>query len=115
MKNWYKELETRFASFPAHTQIMHFISDLEKAKNLQEKNPGTARNHLLRAIILLDYIINDPKWRSKRRECLRLREVVGSLTTNNAQLASLQQTIQAACSMEKTAYKTLKGILKSEI
>lgn len=110
MKNWYKELEFRFAEFPAHVQVMHFTSDLQKAKNLQEKNPETSRNHILRAIILLDYIINDPKWHSKRRECLRLREVVGSLTTNKNHLASLEQAFHTACTMDKTAYRILKSV-----
>ena len=65
MKNWYKNLEDRFPALKRETQVLHTVSDLLKAKNLRDVNAESAKNHTLRAIILLDYIIADPKWDAK--------------------------------------------------
>ncbi len=110
MKNWYKNLKFRFSSFPAATQVLHLVSDLNKAKNFSKSTPQTAKNHLYRAVILLDYIIADPKWNRKLSECLRLREVIASLIDGRQAYASYQQTINAALLLDPVAYKTIKNI-----
>ena len=74
MREWYSGLEYRFESFSPDVQILHVVSDLTKARNLAKAANDTAENHLYRALILLDYIATDPKWTSKLRELLRLRE-----------------------------------------
>ncbi len=108
MKNWYKELESRFVSFPAHVQILNMVSDLQKAQHLFEKNKSSAINHLYRAIILLDYMIADPKWKRKLQELLRLREVIGSLIFGKP-FANITQTINIALQFDPSAYRTLKS------
>ncbi|MBN2028694.1 hypothetical protein JW824_00460 [bacterium] len=105
MKNWYKNLKDRYASFSADDQIGHMVSDLNKAKCLQEGNPGSAKNHLYRALILLDYIIADPKWRAKRGELLRLRESIGSLIVNNHPYGNIEQVMMAAYLMDAAVYR----------
>jgi len=107
MKNWYKELEDRYASFPGQVQILNMVSDLQKAKNLFSVNKVSSVNHLYRAIILLDYIIKDPKWKKKLRELLRLREVIGSLIFYDKPYADINQTIEAALQLDIAAYKSL--------
>ena len=104
MKNWYKELEGRFASFPAHIQLLNMVSDLKKADNLWQTNRPNAINHLYRAIILLDYIVADPKWKRKLKELLRLREVIGSIIIGDKPIATLSQAITTALFLEPTAY-----------
>jgi hypothetical protein len=107
MKNWYKELADRFATFPAHVQILNMVSDLKKAENLLQVNRQSALNHLFRAIILLDYIVDDPKWKRKLKELLRLREVIGSIIFSDKPLGDLSQTITAALLLEPTAYRSI--------
>ena len=108
MKNWYKDLKDRFSTFPTHVQILNMVSDLKKAENLFDTNRLSAINHLYQAIILLDYIIADQKWRMKLRELLRLREVIASLIASKELYANLNQTIDAALQLEPTAYRTLR-------
>jgi len=108
MKNWYKELESRFATFPAHIQILNMVSDLNKAQNLLPVNKERAVNHLYRAIILLDYMVDDPKWKRKLRELLRLREVIASLIVGEKPFANINQTINVALQLEPEAYKAVR-------
>ena len=107
MKNWYEDLEKRYGDFPADVQILNMVSDLQKAKKLFHKNRSSAINHLFRAIILLDYIIEDKKWRHKLAELLRLREVIGSVIYYDRPYANLAQLIQAALFLEPEAYRKL--------
>ena len=108
MKNWYKELADRFVTFPAHIQLLNMVSDLKKAENLLQVNKQSAINHLYRAIILLDYIVADPKWKGKLKELLRLREVIGSIIVDDNPMANISQTITAALLLESLAYKAIK-------
>ena len=108
MKNWYKELEDRFATFPAHIQLLNMVSDLKKAENLLHINKKGAINHLYRVIILLDYIIADPKWNRKLKELLRLREVIGSIIVDDKPLGNISQMITATSLLDPLAYKAIK-------
>ena len=107
MKNWYKDLEKRYNTFPEHVQVLNMVSDLAKAKNLWSKNRESARNHLYRAIILLDYMTDDPKWRNKLRELLRIREVIGSLLVLPKPYGSLQHVHDAALQLNVKAYRMI--------
>lgn len=104
MKNWYKDLQQRFLAFDTHIQMLNMVSDLVKAKNMSESNPDNASENCLRAIILLDFILSDPRWESRRNELYRLREVIASLTTTDP-LADYDQAIRAALSMDTAAYR----------
>ncbi|MBC8186509.1 hypothetical protein H8E88_35965 [candidate division KSB1 bacterium] len=108
MKNWYKNLEGRYFNFPADIQILNLVSDLKKADNLLTTQRTSAINHLYRAIILVDYIVEDKKWRTKLKELLRLKEAIGSFIYYEQSLASLDQVVKAALLLEKSAYKKLK-------
>ena len=110
MKNWYKNLESRYASFPSHIQILNMVSDLQKADHLMEHNPENATNHLYRAIILLDYIIADPKWRIRLRELLRLRETIGSLIYLSKPYCNYHQLPRVALLLDSKAYRTFYNI-----
>ena len=108
MKKWYDELEHRFGSFRADVQILHVVSDLTKARNLTKAGKDTAENHLYRALILLDYIAADPKWTSKLRELLRLRETIASLIVASRPFATIDQAISATLLLEPKAYNISK-------
>ena len=105
MKNWYKNLKTRFCTFPAQTQVLHLVSDLNKAKNVLDLYPSTAKNHLYRAMILLDYMLQDPKWKAKMGELLRLREAMGSFLFHEKSYANMEQLLIAALHLEPKAYR----------
>jgi len=104
MKHWYDSLKDRYKELSPDVQILNMASDLQKAKNLMASNKQSAVNHLFRAIILLDYIINDPKWVGKLKELLRLREVIGSLTQMDQHFGTIDQCIYVALLMEGRAY-----------
>ncbi len=107
MKNWYKDLEKRYADFPAEIQILNMVSDLQKATNLAYLYKDSVNNHLYRALILLDYIIRDKKWRHKLSELLRLREAIASLIFFEKPFGSISQIIKAALLLEPAAYKKI--------
>jgi len=109
MKNWYNDLEARFSTFTGDVQILHMVSDLTKADNLKSVNINSSKNHLLRALILLNYIINNPKWQPKLRELLRLREAIGPLIVDNP-LGSTSQIISAALQIDFKAYRAYHSI-----
>ena len=105
MINWYKNLEDRFLTFGTEPQILHTVSDLLKANNLRDINVISSKNHLLRAIILLDYIITDPKWTSKLSELLRLREVIASVIVGTQPMATIDQIISTTLLLDRNAYR----------
>ena len=105
MKTWYQNLENRYSTFPEETQVLNMISDLNKARNLTGENTRISKNHLIRALILLDYIIADSKWQSKLCEVLRFREVLCSLIDGNAPMGTIDQVIQTAKLLTPGAYK----------
>lgn len=109
MKDWYKGLQDRYATFSGETQVLHMVSDLKKAKSFADSSPVTSKNHLYRSIILLDYMINDPKWKGKLRELFRLRECIGSAIFHKKPFATLDQLITASLLMDPKAYKIYKG------
>ncbi|GBD92610.1 hypothetical protein BMS3Abin05_00182 [bacterium BMS3Abin05] len=108
MKNWYSDLKKRYDSFDEPTQILHVVSDLQKAKNLFEINKTSAVNHCYRALILLDYILADKKWKAKRGELLRLREAIGSLIVGQTPYATIEQILSATVQLNAKAYKTIR-------
>ncbi|MFO7889298.1 MAG: hypothetical protein R6V04_03060 [bacterium] len=107
MKNWYRDLEDRYADFPEQVQILHMVSDLKKAEHFWDKDKNTAVHHLYLSIILIDFIVNDPKWKGKLKEVLRLREVIGSLIASSQPMATPEETIKAALLLHPEAYATL--------
>ena len=109
MKNWYKDLESSYLSFPKDVQILNMVSDLEKARKWASSYPDTSRNHIFRAMILLDFVIADPKWRPALGELLRFREVVGSVIEGKHPMARLDQLVQTAKLFDIKVYQTLLG------
>lgn len=108
MRNWYKPLESRFRNFPKDIQILNVVSDLIKAKNREPKNRNDFRNHLYMALILLDYMADDPKWKEDLRELRRLREAVASLL-GDSPYGTFKNIIDAALSLDVNAYTKLKS------
>ena len=123
MKHWYSDLENRFGSFPESVQVLHLLSDLTKARNLLPISRKSAVNHYYRAIILLDYIVADPRWRGKLRELLRLREAIGSLCVADdgngdkkqpvKPYGTPEQIIKCAAVLHPEAYKIFRPSLES--
>ena len=109
MTFWYKSLENRYHTFPEASQVLNMISDLSKAKNLADENEIASKNHLFRALILLDYIVADPKWKPKLSEVLRFREVLCSLIDGRFPMGTLDQVIQTAKLMTPGAYNAFKA------
>ena len=107
MKNWYEPLKQRYSSFPGHVQVLNMVSDLEKAASARGKGIQAWQNNLLRAIILLDYIINDPKWDHALHELLRLRDAICSIIAG-IDYGTIEQVIQAALLLDPAAYNAVK-------
>ncbi len=109
MKNWYKSLEGRYSTFPKDVQVLNLVSDLVKAQTMREVDREASNNNLLRALILLDYMIDDVKWRSGLRELLRLRETIASVYAG-MEYAPLETVITAAAALDRQAYRRWKGL-----
>jgi hypothetical protein len=105
----YRNLKERYAVFETHVQVLNMVSDLQKAKHWQNVQKKTMEKHLYGAMTLLDYMITDPKWLSKCRELLRLREVIGSLLFMPEPYGTLEQTIQSAIQLDTGAYRALNN------
>ena len=103
----YEDLKERYATFEPYFQVLNMVSDLEKARSWQDKDESIMKFHLRGAMILLDFMINDPKWRSRCRELLRLREVIGSLLFSTEPYGTLEQTIQAAILLDPKAFRMM--------
>lgn len=108
MKNWYKGLKNRYSEFDEEFQVLNIVSDLKKAKHFQKLNKKNATNHLYRAIILIDYLIADPKWRNKLKEILRIREVIGGLICKTESYGTIGMIIDAVTQLNCETYKKLK-------
>jgi uncharacterized protein YutE (UPF0331/DUF86 family) len=66
--------------YPLERQILMIGSEFARAKNLQRDNVvGEVIQCYERAFELLDLCIMDPKWRSRLKELLRFREMLGEL------------------------------------
>ncbi len=108
MKDWYSGLEARYRHFPRDVQILNVVSDLEKAMRMHDVDLNASRNHLYRALILLQYMADDPKWRKALRELLRLKTCVASTLTDHP-FGSIEQIIQAALGLNPDAYQRMQG------
>lgn len=108
MKHWYESLKTRYPSFPKQIQVLNMASDLQKAMNLEHVNAESSRNHLYRAVILLDYMIADPKWRTGLRELLRFREAVCA-SIAGCPYADLATLNKVAIMLNSGAWKKVRG------
>ncbi len=99
MKNWYKNLENRYKTFPKSAQVLNMISDLKKAQHFEKTDPDISKNHILRALILIDYMSDDPKWKNGLRELRIFREAAASVIAGKpyAPLSLLVKTGLALC------------------
>lgn len=73
----YKNLENRWSSLPLASQLANIGSEVSRMFHWKKKeNHGASLESFFRALELLDFSIADPRWRGKRRELTRLREIV---------------------------------------
>ena len=61
MKNGYRDLKGRFLTLSADVQVLNMVSDLQKAERIQDVDVETSPNHVLRALILLEYMADGAK------------------------------------------------------
>jgi hypothetical protein len=70
----------KWGRFPVERQILMIGSEFGRAKNLLRDHAYTeVRQCYERAMELLDLCTTDQKWRSRLRELLRFRELLGEL------------------------------------
>jgi hypothetical protein len=68
----------RWQSYPIDRQILMVGSEFARAKNLmRDRVDAEVVQCYERAMELLDLCADDPKWRSRLKELLRFREVLG--------------------------------------
>ncbi len=56
-------------------QLGNIGSEVSRAARWQNKNKETFENTVVRALELFDLTLDDPRWRGRRREIARAREV----------------------------------------
>ena len=80
-------------------------SDLFRAISLETQNPENSRSQLLGALVLIGYMVDDPKWMPRLGELLRLREAVASLLASEKPYGTMTQILEAALLLDAGAYK----------
>lgn len=75
--------QERWNKFSRRDQILNIAAELSRASSwLEEKDFKTAKDCYERAFQLVDLTLSSDKWRDKRRELARFREVLGYLYLN---------------------------------
>jgi hypothetical protein len=85
----------RWQTLPLVEQLANVGSDVARAHRWQGKDPASCEKACVRALELLDLTIQDPRWKGRRKELTRVREILcdamlGS-TLYGTDLASLDQ------------------------
>ena len=66
----------RWQTLPLAEQLANVGSDVARAHQWQEKDPQLCEKAFVRALELLDLMIGDPRWRGRRNELTRARELL---------------------------------------
>ena len=65
----------RWQTLPLVEQLANVGSDVARAHRWQEKDPQLCEKAFARALELLDLTIADPRWKGRRKELMRVREL----------------------------------------
>jgi hypothetical protein len=66
----------RWNTFSLATQLANVGSEVGRAQRWRNDNPERSERAFVRALELLDLTIGDPRWRGRRKELTRLRELL---------------------------------------
>lgn len=66
----------RWQTLPLVEQLAHVGSDVARASRWQGKDPQCCEQAFLRALELLDLTIGDDRWKGRRKELVRARELL---------------------------------------
>ena len=85
----------RWQTLPLVEQLANVGSDVARASQWQGKDPQRCEQAFLRALELLDLSIADPRWKGRRKELTRARELLCDAmfggTAYGSDLASLDR------------------------
>lgn len=66
----------KWFEFSLCEQLGNIGSEIGRAKRWQTKNPQLFEGAIFRAIELLDLTLSDPRWKNRKKELARAKEVV---------------------------------------
>ena len=66
----------RWQTLQLAEQLANVGSDVARAHRWQEKDPLLCEKAFVRAVELLDLTIGDPRWKGRRKELTRVRELL---------------------------------------
>ena len=66
----------RWQVLPLAEQLANVGSDVARAHRWQQKDPQQCEKAFVRALELLDLTIGDPRWKGRRKEFTRVRELL---------------------------------------
>ncbi len=69
----------RWSQFSLATQLGHIGSELGRAKTWQNKDHTLYEQALNRALILLNFTLNDPRWTVKMHELTNLHDLIDDI------------------------------------
>jgi len=113
MKIGYTKIYERFLTMPKTEQVLHIASELQRADHFADEGGETFRNHILRALALLDFLSDDERWQSALAEVRRLRESVASLIGGEKPYGSVRQVLKTSLQLDPGAYRRLCGAGKN--
>jgi hypothetical protein len=108
MPIWHKTLRQRFVTFSKYQQILMAANELNRAQNLLD-DPTEYRNALERALELIDFLSDDPRWRHNLREVRRAREVTAMLYAA-VRPQPTQMLMNCFIQLDSSAWKHLQGL-----
>ena len=66
----------RWQTLPLMVQLANVGSDVARAHRWQGKDPSLSEQAFIRALELLDLTIEDSRWKGRRKELTRVRELL---------------------------------------
>ena len=113
MTKGYETIKERFLTFPAETQVLHLVAELARAKDRLPVSKKEAESRLDDSIVLINDILEDPKWVSGRKEVLLLREAVSSHSGFRKPCGTISQIIEATLLLNPGAYRKAQAMIEN--
>lgn len=78
----------RWHTLPLMEQLANVGSDVARALRWRDKDPQLCEKAFVRALELLDLTIGDPRWKGRRKELTRARELLCDAMLNGKEYGS---------------------------
>ena len=90
--------KSKWFSLSFDEQMGNLAAEISRAKNWENQGELIERNNaIVRAFDLIDLIVQDERWKGRRREILQFREVLGAIYCNSKIYTVTLERLQNYC------------------